>query len=615
MADSHVSGPFFSANGFVNGNVTILGSTIGPNWTLTLPPTAGANGQVLQTDGSGNTSWVAGGGGGGTPGGSNRQLQFNNANTFGGATFEYDPGSGGLYSAFAAGGSQGLGTVNATGFYVNGVQLTGGGVNPGGDYGTFQINGTTGGVQTAIILFGSDNGLWTPSTSYTGVATIPNLGYGFGCTVDLTTDASGPIDTYGSPVDNNQWIGGTSGTGTALIGGSGTGAGADWVGPGLLDPSPGPLTSFTISNPGNGYLVGDVVYIDVGGATYTVTVTSVLPGGKVATYSINTPGSGYVLPEQLTINEPGGGSGQVTLLIISLSNPVYAMYGMGNYDFVGNSVVVAGTGDTAGNYDFIGAGIGNSTVDAGGFGNFIGSGFYNSVDSQFYSAIAGGQLNTISTASYSFIGGGASNSVTDSYSSVVGGSGNIVSGEYSSVVGGSGASVTGDYSSVLNGVVNSVTGNYSVAMGRYAIASSDNALTIGANNSFGAFTAEPGGSQSSELVLSARVLGVLSPYTIAVPAPAGFVGSVELTYLGTGSSANDSYLGGKDIAVINYGVSGVSTAAGSYSYSNGSGAGWTVTIDPNGGNTGFDITVTTGPLMDTNWVFRLIWNQVAPSLT
>ena len=46
----------------------------------------GTNGYVLQTDGTGNLTWTAqsGGGGNGTPGGSNTQLQFNDAGNFGG---------------------------------------------------------------------------------------------------------------------------------------------------------------------------------------------------------------------------------------------------------------------------------------------------------------------------------------------------------------------------------------------------------------------------------------------------------------------------------------------------------------------------------------------------
>lgn len=54
----------------------------------------GLNGYFLQTDGLGQLTWAAGGNGGsgnGTPGGSNTQVQFNNAGEFGGdAGFTYD---------------------------------------------------------------------------------------------------------------------------------------------------------------------------------------------------------------------------------------------------------------------------------------------------------------------------------------------------------------------------------------------------------------------------------------------------------------------------------------------------------------------------------------------
>ena len=112
-----------------NGHGVILASpphSAGASYTLTLPPDAGSNNQVLKTDGSGTTSWVdqttaytdssvdshlnqstagngevlswntstsdyewvaqSGGGGGSTsPGGSNTQVQFNNSGSFGGS--------------------------------------------------------------------------------------------------------------------------------------------------------------------------------------------------------------------------------------------------------------------------------------------------------------------------------------------------------------------------------------------------------------------------------------------------------------------------------------------------------------------------------------------------
>ena len=61
-------------------------------YTLTLPTTAGTNGYFLQTDGLGNLAWAAGGGGGGgSVAGSDKQIQFNDAGSFGAsANFLFD---------------------------------------------------------------------------------------------------------------------------------------------------------------------------------------------------------------------------------------------------------------------------------------------------------------------------------------------------------------------------------------------------------------------------------------------------------------------------------------------------------------------------------------------
>jgi len=65
-------------------------------YTLTFPAAAPVNGYYLQTDTNGVLSWAAGGGGGGgSPGGSNTQVQFNNAGAFGGdPAFTFVNGTG-----------------------------------------------------------------------------------------------------------------------------------------------------------------------------------------------------------------------------------------------------------------------------------------------------------------------------------------------------------------------------------------------------------------------------------------------------------------------------------------------------------------------------------------
>ena len=49
--------------GTTSGTVTLSVADAAGTWTMKLPTSAGSSGQFLQTDGSGNTSWAAGGGG------------------------------------------------------------------------------------------------------------------------------------------------------------------------------------------------------------------------------------------------------------------------------------------------------------------------------------------------------------------------------------------------------------------------------------------------------------------------------------------------------------------------------------------------------------------------
>lgn len=83
-----VTGTGVNVAGTLNatGNLTVGGkSNLGAVGNVII--TGGTANYVLSTDGAGNLSWVAqsgGGGGNGTPGGSNTQVQFNDANSFAG---------------------------------------------------------------------------------------------------------------------------------------------------------------------------------------------------------------------------------------------------------------------------------------------------------------------------------------------------------------------------------------------------------------------------------------------------------------------------------------------------------------------------------------------------
>lgn len=89
---------YYAANGFAAIPSNVANYTSG-NFNLavaTTKITGGTNGYVLQTDGSGNVSWVApSGSGNGVVGGSNTQIQFNNNGLFGGnAGFTFDNSTG-----------------------------------------------------------------------------------------------------------------------------------------------------------------------------------------------------------------------------------------------------------------------------------------------------------------------------------------------------------------------------------------------------------------------------------------------------------------------------------------------------------------------------------------
>lgn len=69
MANTTFTGPVISLNGFeassTNGNTiaVVAPAALAADYTLTLPPNDGSNGQVLTTDGNGVTTWSTNGAG------------------------------------------------------------------------------------------------------------------------------------------------------------------------------------------------------------------------------------------------------------------------------------------------------------------------------------------------------------------------------------------------------------------------------------------------------------------------------------------------------------------------------------------------------------------------
>ena len=90
---SNVSASTLTVSGNVN---TTNSSNVSLGSLANIHIEGGSSGYVLSTDGAGNLSWSAGGGGGnGSPGGTNTQVQFNDAGAFGGiANFTFNSGTG-----------------------------------------------------------------------------------------------------------------------------------------------------------------------------------------------------------------------------------------------------------------------------------------------------------------------------------------------------------------------------------------------------------------------------------------------------------------------------------------------------------------------------------------
>lgn len=116
----------FNNNGTLGGisNVTWNGNILNLGNVASLSIGGGVNGYFLQTDGTGNLTWAAGGGGGGngSPGGANTQVQFNDAGTFGGdAGFTYNKNTNTLQVENISAGDTLNDTVNIVGnLSVNG---------------------------------------------------------------------------------------------------------------------------------------------------------------------------------------------------------------------------------------------------------------------------------------------------------------------------------------------------------------------------------------------------------------------------------------------------------------------------------------------------------------
>jgi len=214
--------------------------TIASNVTWTLPATDGTSAQVLQTNGSGVLSFATVSGGG-SPGGSNTQVQYNNAGAFGGITGATTNGtaltltgavlngtigattpSTGAFTTLSATGTTVLGAATGYGSRLDVVQAgtsTKLAIFTNTVDADFEIKSTTAGVMT----IGPGTGLLTFQTNGTERARFNTTGAfvlaggtttanGIGITFPATQSASSNANTL-DDYEEGTWtptLGGTS---------------------------------------------------------------------------------------------------------------------------------------------------------------------------------------------------------------------------------------------------------------------------------------------------------------------------------------------------------------------------------------------------------------------
>jgi hypothetical protein len=246
-------------------------------YTLTLPAAAPVNGYYLQTDSFGVLSWAAGGGGGGgSPGGSNTQVQFNDAATFGGeAAFTYDKTT---YTLGLGVASTTTGTFNLyNSASANSVSLKSGN-NTAAWTLTLPVDDGTNGqyLQTD----GSGNTSWT--TVSTGI-TINTTAISGGTSGRILYDNAGTVGELA-----------TTGTGNVVLDTSPT-----LVTPALGTPTSGTLTSCT-------------------GLPLTTGVTGVLP---VANGGTNASSAGITAFNNITGYTASGATGTTSTNLVFSTSP------------------------------------------------------------------------------------------------------------------------------------------------------------------------------------------------------------------------------------------------------------------------------------------------------
>lgn len=228
---SSTRGTLVLANTSANTVTLQSSNSTAANYTLTFPAAAPVNGYYLQTDVNGILSWAAGGGGGGgSPGGSNTQVQFNNAGSFGGdAAFTFVNGTGiaTMSLGVASTTSAALKLYNSSS--ANSVSIASG--NNSAAW-TLTLPTSAGTNGYGLVTDGSGNTSWSAIPSGTiNTATIGQITYYSGTNaLSGTTTGTGVLTAIGNNTNSAGGLPVLNGSGFLAVAQGGTATGTAGIG-------------------------------------------------------------------------------------------------------------------------------------------------------------------------------------------------------------------------------------------------------------------------------------------------------------------------------------------------------------------------------------------------
>ena len=204
---SSTRGTLVLANTSANTVTLQSSNSTAATYTLTFPAAAPVNGYYLQTDTNGVLSWAAGGGGGGgSPGGSNTQVQFNNAGAFGGdAAFTFVNGTGTATMSLGVASTTSAALKLYNSASANSVSLASG--NNTASW-TLTLPPDDGSANQFLQTDGSGNTIWAAAAAGTiNTGTAGQITYSSGTnTLSGTSTGTGVLTALGNNVTGSNGI-------------------------------------------------------------------------------------------------------------------------------------------------------------------------------------------------------------------------------------------------------------------------------------------------------------------------------------------------------------------------------------------------------------------------